>query len=66
VYGSICLEYASFVVVSFEFTMVPLSESGFNTLLNIPALISAPDHLRLFSLPVLIDASGAQSAGAPA
>jgi hypothetical protein len=31
-----------------------------NTLLNIPALISAPDHLRLFSLPVLIDASGAQ------
>jgi hypothetical protein len=32
-----------------------------NTLLNIPVLISAPDHLCLFSLPVvLIDASGAQ------
>jgi hypothetical protein len=31
-----------------------------NTLLNIPELISAPDHLHLFSLPVLIDASGAQ------
>jgi hypothetical protein len=31
-----------------------------NTLLNIPALISVPDHLRLFSLPVLIDASGVQ------
>jgi hypothetical protein len=31
-----------------------------NTLLNIPALISAPDHLRLLSLPVVIDASGAQ------
>jgi hypothetical protein len=31
-----------------------------NTLLNIPALISVPNHLRLFSLPVLIDASGAQ------
>jgi hypothetical protein len=41
--------------------MVPLPESGLlNTLLNIPALISTPDHLRLFSLPVPIDASGAQ------
>jgi hypothetical protein len=31
-----------------------------NTLLNIPALISVPDHLCLFSLPVLIDASEVQ------